>query len=71
MTVRAVVVDGVIVEFEKLAFSPEIGVAFDGHFQWLSSRYPDRLASQCPDDGSSPECSKLLVDTVEEWVATR
>lgn len=71
MRVRAVVSDGIIVEFEEFSFSPEVAAAFDSHFDWLNLTYPDRLASQCGFDGASPECSELLVETAEEWVSSR
>ena len=71
MRVRAVVSDGLIVEFEEFSFSPEIAAAFEGHFQWLSATYPDRLAKACAGDGASAECSELLVATAAEWVEDR
>jgi inosine-uridine nucleoside N-ribohydrolase len=71
MRARAVIEDGTIVEFLELSFSPEVTTAFDEHFTWLERAYPSRLAEACGLDGASAECSQLLIDTAEEWVANR
>jgi pyrimidine-specific ribonucleoside hydrolase len=69
MRVRAIVSGGMIVDFAEFSFSQEIAEAFDGHFEWLAASYPDHLAAACSGDGASPQCSELLVETVDEWVA--
>ena len=71
MRVRAAIRDGLIAEFVDVSFSPEVTTAFDEHLSWLAEAQPDQLTRACGIDAASASCSRLLIDTAEEWVASR
>ncbi len=71
VSVRAEVVDGFIVTFESVSFGGAVEAAFNAHFAWLGAEQPDSFREACAADSASKECSQLLVDTVDDWVASR
>ena len=70
LQVEAEAVDGVIVAFQSLSFGEEIFGAFDSHLSWLERENPE-LAATCFSDALASACSQALVDTVDDWLASR
>lgn len=70
MRVRALVEDGRIVAFDEWIYDEDLVTAFESHFAWLENENPRRLAEACAADSGSKPCSELLIDTVDEWIAT-
>lgn len=71
LSVTTVVRDGKIEAFKEWFYADDLRRAFYAHMDWLEENMPNAYADACGVDPDAATCNQLLVDTVEDWVASR